>query len=339
MGTFQSQEHLPGELMDAITSVRVGEPGFVERLATERARRAHLTRREPGPGRPPLRGQGRLCLLALDHTARGVTGIGDNPGAMSDRHDLLARAYRVLQAPTMDGVMASMDLLQDLLILDHLVQDRGEPGILDGRVLVGSMNRGGISGSTWELDDPLTGPTADDLTSWKLDGGKLLLRLNPEDAGSLRTLEMCASALRHLSREGVPCFLEPLPVRRGDKGSWEVVLEADPLARVVGIATGLGASTHNLWLKLPWCPDFGRVAQATTLPILLLGGPSAGTVSGFLDALERGLGSAGNLRGAMVGRNVLYPGEEDPLGAAVAVGGMIHHGWSANEAQNEAARG
>jgi hypothetical protein len=39
-----------------------------------------------------------------------------------------------------------------------------------------------------------------------------------------------------------------------------------------------------------------------------------------------------NVRGALVGRNVLYPGDEDPLAMALAVGGIIHQSWSAEHA-------
>jgi len=291
MGDFDPDTFLPRELMDAITTARVEDPNLFGRIASDRIARS------------PFAPRGRLCLLALDHPARGVTRIGDEPTAMADRRSLLARAYRVLQAPDMDGVMGSMDILQDLLVLDHLAQEGGRPSLLNGRALVASMNRGGVAGSAWELDDPWTGPGVEDLERWNLDGGKLLVRLNPGDTGSLRTLEMCSQMLRSLSRKNVPCFLEPLPVTQ-EGSEWRVSLDPDELARMVGIATALGESTHRLGLKLPWCRDFSRVARSTTLPILLLGG-ATGEVEGFLAALEEGLETTGNLRGAMVGRSIL----------------------------------
>ncbi len=39
-----------------------------------------------------------------------------------------------------------------------------------------------------------------------------------------------------------------------------------------------------------------------------------------------------NVRGALVGRNVLYPGDEDPLAMACAVGGIIHQTWTVDQA-------
>jgi DhnA family fructose-bisphosphate aldolase class Ia len=98
------------------------------------------------------------------------------------------------------------------------------------------------------------------------------------------------------------------------------------------VAAALGDSSRRLWLKLPYCDGFETVARATTLPILLLGGESAGDPAHFLTQLENALGAGGNVRGALVGRNVLYPGEEDPLAVAEAVGGIVHLGWSAGQA-------
>jgi hypothetical protein len=40
------------------------------------------------------------------------------------------------------------------------------------------------------------------------------------------------------------------------------------------------------------------------------------------------------VRGALVGRNVLYPGLEDPLVIAQAAGSIIHHNWTVERAMN-----
>ena len=74
------------------------------------------------------------------------------------------------------------------------------------------------------------------------------------------------------------------------------------------------------------------MARSTTLPILLLGGESAGNPAPFLTQLASALGAGANVRGALVGRNVLYPGDEDPLAVASAAGGIIHRGWKVQEA-------
>jgi hypothetical protein len=48
--------------------------------------------------------------------------------------------------------------------------------------------------------------------------------------------------------------------------------------------------------------------------------------------LEFALRAGPNVRGALVGRNVLYPGQEDPIAMADAAGGIVHEGWSAERA-------
>ena len=135
----------------------------------------------------------------------------------------------------------------------------------------------------------------------------------------------------------LPAFLEPLPVVRGE-GGFKVVKTAEALTPLVGVASALGESSQRLWLKLPYCEGYARVAGATTLPILLLGGESAGDPVPFLRQIREAMAAAPNVRGAMVGRNVLYPGAGDPRGVAEAVGGIIHDGWDLARAQEHLGR-
>ncbi|MDP6932175.1 MAG: deoxyribose-phosphate aldolase, partial [Myxococcota bacterium] len=264
--------------------------------------------------RPKTQLAGRLVLLAVDHPARNVTAIGDRPLAMADRADLLDRTRHVLLGGAADGVMASMDVLEELLLLDYI-----GPAFLEGKVLLASLNRGGLAGSVWELDDPVTGPTPDDVMRWNLDGGKLLLRVAHDDPASLRTLQACAAAIRKLNALRLATFLEPLPVKLSDH-RWTVDAEASALARLVGVASALGDGASRTWLKLPWCEDFATVARATTLPIVLLGGPTGS--SSFTEQLADAIGAGSNVRGAMVGRRILYA--DDPLEAAREVHALVH---------------
>jgi hypothetical protein len=230
-------------------------------------------------------------------------------------------------------------VLDDLLILDDLLKTAGGPSLLDGRLLVASLNRAGLAGSSWELDDPMTGATAETCESYRLDGAKLLLRVADDDPRSLATLAGCAAAVSRMNAIGLPTFLEPLPVTRGPKGL-SVVKEARELSRLVGVASALGDSSRRLWLKLPHCADFAVVARATSLPILLLGGETAADPGALLASIASGLGAGGNVRGALIGRNVLYPGAgRDPLAAAKAVEGMVHRGWDAGVAASALERG
>ena len=186
------------------------------------------------------------------------------------------------------------------------------------------------------MDDPITGPSPATCKAWRLDGAKLLLRMADDEPGSLKTMLACAEAITEANALRLPVFLEPLPVTRAGKG-YSVVKTSEALARIAGVASALGDSSRYLWLKLPYCEGYEAVARATTLPILLLGGESAGSPAPFLTQLASALAAGPNVRGALVGRNVLYPGDEDPLAVAAAAGGIIHDGWSVEEALNSLA--
>ena len=319
MSAFFSRDFFPDSLLARITELRVSDPEFAWRAAQARQLR------------PSIAPKGKLNLLAADHPARNITRVGDDPLAMADRRGYLARIVRVLQSPQVDGVMATMDVLEDLFAIDGLFRESGEASLLDHRIMIASLNRGGLAGSAWELDDPMTAATPASCKAWRLDGAKTLLRVDDRDPDSLKTMLACAQAINETNALHLPMFLEPLPVRKSEKG-YEVVKTAPALARLAGVASALGDSSHLLWLKLPYCENYNVVARATTLPILLLGGESAGDPSPFLRQLESAIEAGPNVRGALVGRNVLYPGDEDPRAMAEAAGGVVHAGWTAEEA-------
>jgi len=117
--------------------------------------------------RPVLNETGRLFLVAADHPARGIVKAGAQPLAMANRRAMLEAAITALAQPGVDGVLGSPDIIEDLLLLDAL----------HDKIVIGSMNRGGLSGATWEIDDAFTGYDAESIEEMNLDGGKMLLRL------------------------------------------------------------------------------------------------------------------------------------------------------------------
>jgi DhnA family fructose-bisphosphate aldolase class Ia len=316
---FSSKQFFPDALLARLTELRVDDPDFAWRAATVRVLRECLAP------------NGKLNILAADHPARNVTKVGADPLAMADRRDYLARIVRVLCSAQVDGVMATMDILEDLLTIDGLLRAAGARTLLDNKLLIASLNRGGLDGSTWELDDPMTGATPAACQAWRLDGAKILLRVDPSEPASLKTLLASAQAINESNALGLPMFLEPLPVTKTETG-YVVLKTAEALTRLAGVASALGDSSRYLWLKLPHCENFEIVAGSTTLPILLLGGESAGDPEPFLQQLESALSAGPNVRGALVGRNVLYPGAEDPLAMAEAVGGIVHKRWPVDAA-------
>lgn len=332
MAAFESKEFLPPALLAQLTQIRVSDPDRSLRVAGARKRRARLTV------------DGRLSLLAADHPARRVTAVGDNALAMTDRHDYLARIVRVLLSDKVDGVMATMDIIEDLLLLHDLMRTQGGPALLDDKLLIASLNRAGLVGTVWEMDDPVSGATAATCAAWNLDGAKFLLRICDDDPASLKTMLEAARAITELNALKLPMFLEPLPAIKTAQG-FKVAKTAEALARIAGVASALGDSSRYLWLKLPYCENFELVERATTLPILLLGGESTGDPTQFMREVaagialrevvagtERKLLMSGVVRGALVGRNVLYPGAEDPLAVAEAIGRIIHQNHSVEQA-------
>ena len=267
---------------------RAFEPGAIAAAYASRRRRPLL-----GPS-------GTLFLVAADHPARGALGAGGDPAAMADRRSLLDRLLIALDNPAVDGVLGTPDIIEELLLL-HGLHDK---------VVIGSMNRGGLAGADWEIDDRFTAYDAQSIVDYRLDGGKMLLRLVNSDAGTAPTLRACAEAVSSLAAAGVMAMVEPLPYERHD-GSLVLQDDATSLARAVTIASGIGRTSAHTWLKLPAPADPEAVLGATTLPSLVLGGADADT-SLWSDTLRHPV-----VRGLVVGRTLLYPKDGD-VATAVA---------------------
>ncbi len=271
---------------------RATNPGAVRRAYATRRRRSKL-----------LSDSGTLFLVAADHPARGALGVGEDPLAMADRRTLLDRLLVALANPAVDGLLGTPDVVEELLLL----------GALHDKVVIGSMNRGGLAGADWEIDDRFTGYDAASLIDCGLDGGKMLLRLVDSDPGTIPTLQACATAVTELAAYGLMAMVEPLPyTREGGK----LVLQKDPasLARAVTVASGIGTTSAHTWLKLP-STDSPEVLGATTLPVVILGGVPSGDPAGDLASWGRTL-RHDVVRGLVVGRTLLYPPGGD-VGSAV----------------------
>ena len=317
---FDVEGFFPRWLFDRIIEIRVNDPGVVLREA-----RARQRRERPGGA------DGKLMILAANHPARGVTAAAGHALVMGDRHSYLGRILRVLADPLCDGVLGTPDILEDLLIVDHLVKREGGPGLLDGRLLVGSMNRGGVAGTAFEMADAFTAYAVQNLVRFRLDAGMVMFRLDPDDPNSGRTIAWCSQAVTDCFRCELPIFVEALPVKR-IHGAYQVQRTAEHLIRTVGIASGLGESSLGTWIKIPYCEEYARVARATSCPILMLGGESKGDPSPLLYDFAAGMAAGANVRGTLVGRNVHHPGADDPFAVSAAVSAIVHHGASGDDA-------
>jgi hypothetical protein len=316
---FSPEEFLPSRWIEAITDVRVDRPGIVFEEAARRRKRARLTL------------DGKLVILATDHPGRRVTALGSDPLAMGDRHGYLARALRVLTTPGCDGIMGTTDFMEDLLIVNALVREAGGESLLDEKVLIGCMNRGGHAGVVGEIDDRFTSFTATQLKRMNFDGGKLMYRLDPADERSIKAVSDCAQAVTELYRQDLYAFLEPMSVRKKEDGSYETVKTVEALARDTGAAAALGESSARTFLKLSYVSGYDRVARATTLPILMLGGPAREDPTSILSDFHAGMKAGANVRGVMVGRNVSFASREDPRALAAATCAIVHENASVAE--------
>ncbi|WP_245556857.1 class I fructose-bisphosphate aldolase [Gryllotalpicola ginsengisoli] len=263
--------------------------------------------------RPLVHGDGRLFIVAADHPARGALGVRDNPMAMASRYELLQRLVLALSRPGVDGVLGTPDIIEDLALL----------GALDGKVAVGSMNRGGLRGAVFEMDDRYTGYDVDSMVSSRLDAAKLLVRVNLQDPGTARTLEETAHAVTDSARARLPIMLEPFMSNWVD-GKIVNDLSTEAVITSVAISCGLGASSAYTWLKLPVVKDMERVMEAATLPTLLLGGDSDGDPDETYNAWAAALALPG-VHGLVVGRTLLYP-QDDDVAKAVDIAAALVHG-------------
>ena len=181
---------------------------------------------------------GHLFLVAADHPARASLSVGPDRLAMANRRSLLERLATALEHPRVDGVLASADVIEDLLLLS----------LLDDKLVIGSMNRGGLAGSVWELDDRFTGYDALHLDAMGFDGGKMLLRIDLDDRDTRTTLEACSRAVTDLADRSLMAMVEPLPSHRSSKGAVTISRDADDLIHAMAVASGIGATSAHTWL-------------------------------------------------------------------------------------------
>lgn len=296
------QSLLAPEDFARLRELRAAHPAGIRESLTGRRRR------------DVLQGDGRLFIVAADHPARGALAVGQNPTAMADRYELLNRLAIALSRPGVDGVLGTPDIIDDLAGL----------GLLDDKLIVGSMNRGGLRGASFEMDDRMTGYDVPAMVAAGIDVAKTLVRINLSDAGTASTLTAMAEAVTQASAADLPIMLEPFLSTWRD-GHIVNDLSTDAVILSIAIASGLGASSAHTWMKLPVVEDMERVMAATTMPTLLLGGDPGvdpdETFSSWEDAL-----SLPGVRGLTVGRTLLYPPDGNVAAAVDIAAGLVHTG-------------
>lgn len=300
MSLSESTLTAPALDFETLREIRTTAPDTILPRVRDRARR------------PLLAEDGRLMIVAADHPARGALGVRNEPYAMADRYELLERLVIALGRPGVDGVLGTPDIIEDLALL----------GALEGKIVVGSMNRGGLRGASFEMDDRFTGYDVPSLVASNIDFAKLLIRVNLKDPGTAATIEATARAVDAAAAAKVPIMLEPFMSEWVD-GAIKNDLSPEAVITSIAITAGLGNTSAYSWLKLPVVPEMERVMAATTLPTLLLGGDPAGspdeTYASWGDAL-----TLPGVRGLVVGRTLLYPADGDVAGAVDIAAGLVH---------------
>lgn len=282
----------------AVTDLRATDPDAIARAWNDRTTR------------PTIRGDGRLMIVAADHSARGALAVGNRPTAMNSRIDLLDRLRAALSDPGVDGVLATSDILDDLLLL----------GALEDKVVFSSFNRGGLAGASFELDDRMTAATPESTAAAKMNGGKMLCRIALDDPGTVATMAACAKAVDELAARGLIAMLEPFMSSRVN-GKVRNDLSPDAVIKSVHIGQGLGCTSAYTWMKLPVVAEMDRVMESTTLPTLLLGGDPPDPDEAFA-SWEKALGLP-SVRGLIVGRTLLYPADDDVSSAVATAVSMV----------------
>ncbi|MER7044712.1 Cgl0159 family (beta/alpha)8-fold protein [Streptomyces jumonjinensis] len=286
-----------------LVGIRTRHPEAVAEAAARRRRRSRLVGES-----------GRLMIVAADHPARGALSVGQSPLAMANRLDLLERLCLALSRPGVDGVLATADILDDLLLL----------GALDDKIVMGSMNRGGLAGASFELDDRFTGHRAQDLDRLGFDAGKLLLRIDYQDPGSVDTLHTTARVVDEMAERRLPVFIEPFICHRTD-GRLRTDLSAEAVTRSIAIASGLAGTSAYTWLKVPVTEnpdDMAAVMETSTLPAVILGGEIGRDQDGAYEKWRTAL-RLPTVQGLAVGRSLLYPVDGDVAGAVDTAVGLL----------------
>ncbi len=255
-----------------------------------------MTRQLPLPLPTPA------LILAADHRARAVLTT-ENWGEFFGS---LAKAL-----PACDGILATAQPLQGLADSGHLSAAQ--------RTYL-SVNRTGLAGSAFELDDRLVasvGRAASD--GWT--GIKHMTRIDLSDPLTAGALELLGQVLEQAADAGLEALIEPLLWRDG-----RVCRAPDDIVLAAVVAHDIGAPVIKV--PVPAVPAgeqrrraVARVVAAVSVPVLFLGGPMTdGGRSRVLDEVRDVMEGGG--AGMAMGRT-LYQ-DPDPAEMAGLVRALVH---------------
>jgi DhnA family fructose-bisphosphate aldolase class Ia len=193
-------------------------------------------------------------ILAADHRARGVVTVEPYQGYV----DALVKAL-----PSCDGILATAQPLADLAEAGHVTARH--------RTYL-SLNRTGLAGSVFELDDrPVASVARAAADGWT--GVKHMTRIDLADPLTSAALELLGRVLEQAKAAALEALVEPLVWRDG-----RVARDTDSIVFAAVIAHDMGAPV----IKVPVpavAPGeerrraVARVVASVGVPVLFLGGP------------------------------------------------------------------
>jgi DhnA family fructose-bisphosphate aldolase class Ia len=241
-------------------------------------------------------------ILAADHRARAVLTTEN----WADFFGQLAQAL-----PSCDGILATAQPLSGLAAAGHLSAAH--------RTYL-SINRTGLAGSAFELDDRLVAsvPRAA-ADGWS--GVKHMTRIDMDDPITASALELLGQVLEQASAAGLEALIEPLVWAQG-----RIRRDTDAIVLASVIAHDIGAPA----LKVPVpavAPGaerqraVARVVASVSVPVLFLGGPlTAAGRAPVLDEVRDVMEGGG--AGMAMGRTIYQ--DPDPAEAAGLVHDLVH---------------
>jgi DhnA family fructose-bisphosphate aldolase class Ia len=255
----------------------------------------------PWPTGDVFGADGRAVVLAADHRARGIITV--------ERYADFVTAL-LAAAPYCDAVMATAQPLEDLRATGSLRPDQAT---------LLCLNRTGLAGSAFELDDRLIA-TCERAAREGYAGIKLMTRIDPTDPHGADALELLGAVLEEARDLGLAALIEPLTWTDG-----RIDRTPDGVVRAAVIAHDMGAPLHKVPVPEATAGSerieaVRRVVESVGVPVLFLGGPHTGdraaTLSELADAMAAGAA------GVAIGRTVYQ--DRDPGFMARLVQNLVH---------------
>lgn len=317
---FQYQEFLSEEILKKVSEIKAFHPEVVEKEAAFREK----------PGFPHR----QLVFAAADHNARMINEYKGNPTGLSNRREYLSRLVRVLESDKVDGIEATPDIIEDLILINRLFREMGKKAFLKGKMLIGTVNRGGLKNTVWEMDDLCSCFTLGRIKKLNMDGVKFMIRINPMDEKSKNTVAYCAQTVNKAEKYGLPVFIEALFVENGENG-FVMKTDSESLCKAVGVVGALGCTSANKWIEVPLNQEYKIPVSATTCPVLVVPDEAEEEPLAVVKEYTKEIGLNYNIRGILLGRNVMY-NAADPLPIAEAIADVWHSGITPEQAYEQA---